>query len=410
MNNTKYWIWLSLAAGPGSSLPVRLMNRIGKDIKAIYEASSKEYCSVRSSKRQLNELCDKSLDEAERIIEWCKGKKVGILCYDDPEYPERLRSIPDPPIVLYYIGELYNLDSLLCIAGVGTRRMTRYGHDLAYSFCHDLSRAGAVIVSGLAAGIDTVCHRAALDAGGRTVAVIGCRINKVYPEENRDIMREIARKGLLLTEYHPFFKTQPSNFAKRNRIISGLCQGTVIYEADSASGSLITADYARKQGRRVFSLPGKVGDKGALGTNELIRDGATPITRSADILEEFTSLYDLDVSIRSLYDYSPVTVNNDSYMVLKKVRGNRPSSAESKAEQKPEVIFDRSSQERRTEVNITDPCEKEIYDRLSTDKATGLDELVIPGYDAASILTALTMLELSGYITAHPGNTYTKIN
>ena len=380
MDNKIYWIWLQLALGPASTMYNRLLEYFDNDLKKIYNADLKEYRAAGVTPKRIARLSDKSLDEAQRIIDWCKDKKVGILCYDDQRYPKRLKSIPDAPIVLYYIGELYNFDDMLCLGAVGTRKMSKYGHDTAYSFCYDLARQGAVVVSGLASGIDTTSHRAVLDAGGRTVAVIGCRINKVYPAENREIMREIARKGLLMTEYHPFFKTQSINFPQRNRIISGLCQGTIVFEADSRSGSLITARRARAQGRKVYALPGKIGEKGALGTNELIQDGATLITRVNDILCEYEYSYNLKLSDNRVFDYSPVENPSDSY--------GKP---------KNDKIMP-----------ITDGLQKQIYDMLSTDTPLSVELIKVPGYEFGEILSAITMLQLADYVIQHPGNTLTK--
>ena len=191
MKDRKYRVWLSLALGVATSAHQRLLPAFDNNIESIYRCSEDELKGIRLSPRQKSALLDKSTEEAERIISWCDNNNVKILCYDDEEYPSRLRQIPDSPTVLYYIGKLYRLDDMLCMACVGTRDMTRYGHDAAYAFCHDLAKSGAVVVSGLAAGIDTACHRAALDAGGKTVAVLGCRINKVYPMENRPLMVEI---------------------------------------------------------------------------------------------------------------------------------------------------------------------------------------------------------------------------
>ena len=380
MKNNIYWVWLAALAGPGSTLPRLLINHFGTDIEKIYNADDSEYKEAGLTPKRIATLRDKSLDLASQIVDWCNANKVKILTYEDIRYPNRLRSIPDWPAVLYYIGDLYDIDNELCVATVGTRRMTKYGHDTAYSFSYDLARAGAVVVSGLAAGIDTTCHRAALDSGGKTIAVIGTRINKVYPSENRDIMREIAKKCLLITEYHPFFETQAKNFPIRNRLISGLCNAVIVFEADKNSGSLITADYARKQDRRIFALPGKIGEEGSLGTNELIRDGSTMITRPLDIIQEYSNEYSLQYSDNRIFDYSPKKAKKDSF----------------KKKQKEEII------------PITDQLQKTIYGMLDTATPVYVEQLSLPGYQYSEIITAITMLELNGYVVSHPGNAYTK--
>ena len=409
MNNTKYWIWLSLALGVASSAPHRLLEAFNGDIGRLYSADENDLKSIRLTDRQYNALLNKSTDEAQRIIDWCSDNNVKILCYDDPVYPKRLAQIPDAPVVLYYIGELYHFDEMLCLAGVGTREMTRYGHDTAYTFCHDLARGGALIVSGLASGIDSVCHRAVLDAGGKTVAVLGVRINKVYPKSNRDLMVEIARKGLLITEFHPFYKTSPANFPKRNRIISGLCQGTIVFEADEGSGSLITARNALKQGRKVYALPGNIGNSGSAGTNALIADGAKIVMRSSDVIKEYMGIYPKLKNVDSFFDYTPKSRRTDSF--VSKPRSVRKANEEASVLSEPAKG---SVQEPKGSVTddfvpmvVLEKVEKEIYKRLSESEPASYDSLSI-GYSDAEVLSALTMLELKSLITVLPGNRFLK--
>lgn len=398
MNNKLYWIWLSLAVGVASSIPQKLLSEFG-NIKAIYEADKNEYKKIKLTEKRLTALSNKSLEEAELIYNWCENNNVGILCYDDKAYPGRLASIPDAPAVLYYIGELYDIDSMLCIAGVGTRSMTKYGHDTAYTFCYDLAKSGAVIVSGMAAGIDTACHRGALDAGGRTITVLGCRINKVYPYENRDLMVEIARKGLILTEYHPFSKTMPGNFPQRNRIISGLCQGTVVFEADTGSGSLITANHALKQGRKIYALPGKIGEDNSLGTNELIKNGAQITTSANDILDEYAYLYPKQITKTRVFDYSPTQKAFDSF--IEKKRKPKKEKNETK-----EILITKEPESLDT-LGLTD-TEKRIYEAMSFSEPMSSEQFMFSDIAFADVISSLTMLEIKGYIDPAPGGKYYK--
>ena len=193
--------------------------------------------------------------------------------------------------MLYYKGILRDLEQDVCVAEVGTRTMTEYGSRAAYSVAYDLAKAGVVVVSGMAKGVDGMAHRGALDGGGYTVAILGCGIDRVYPPEHADLMRQIMKNGVVLTEYKPFSEPKGAHFPLRNRIISGLSQGTVVIEAPRGSGALITARTALEQGRDVFALPGKVGEMTSIGTNELIRDGAHIVTSAADILLEYQPLY-----------------------------------------------------------------------------------------------------------------------
>jgi DNA processing protein len=220
---------------------------------------------------------------AEQELEKAKQDGVSIITADSPDYPERLRNTPDPPLFLYVKGNLDQGDS---IAVVGTRKPTAYGMSVAKRIAAELAEAGLTIVSGLARGIDTQAHRGALKAKGRTIAVLGSGIDVAYPPENRELMREITQAGAVVSE-NPF-GTQPEAgyFPARNRIISGLSRGTVIVEAAVDSGSLITAQYALEQNRKLFAIPGNIASPNSRGTHSLIRQGALLVEGGSDILRE----------------------------------------------------------------------------------------------------------------------------
>ena len=311
-DNRILWLWLSLICGPASSSAERLLDHFGS-VEAIYEADAEAYQMIPRLRSSLvKQLCNKELTEAGEVNAYCRNEGVGILTPDSPLYPARLARIQRRPMVLYYKGLLTDLEREVCIAAVGTRTMTEYGSRAAYSMAYDLAKAGAVVVSGMAKGVDGMAHRGALDGGGYTVAVLGCGIDRVYPAEHADLMRQIMKNGLVLTEYKPFTEPKGSNFPLRNRIISGLSQGTVVIEAPRGSGALITAQTALEQGRDVFALPGKVGEMSSIGTNELIRDGAHIVTCAADMLLEYQPLYAGKInlnnipSVRSVKFRSPI--------------------------------------------------------------------------------------------------------
>ncbi|MGO9244488.1 MAG: DNA-processing protein DprA, partial [Verrucomicrobiia bacterium] len=215
---------------------------------------------------------------------------VQIVTRDDPEYPKNLREVYDPPIILYVRGTLSERDAL-AIAVVGSRRTTLYGQDMARKLAYQLGRVGVTVVSGLARGIDTAAHTGALQAKGRTVAVIGCGIDIVYPAENEKLANEIIEKGGAVVTEFPFgVKPDKQNFPMRNRIISGWSLGTVVVEANLKSGALITANQAAEQGRQVFAVPGRADSILSRGTNKLIKDGAKLTEDAEDILGEFEYL------------------------------------------------------------------------------------------------------------------------
>ena len=221
-------------------------------------------------------------DEVARVEE----QGATFLTWENEAYPPRLRQIHSSPPLLYVKGEVRPEDEW-AVAVVGTRRATSYGRQLVEEIAGDLARSGITVVSGLARGIDSLAHRAALRAGGRTIAVLGSGIDIIYPSEHRDLASKVVERGALLTEYALGTKPEAGNFPARNRIISGLSLGTLVVEAGKRSGALITADYALEQGREVFALPGSVSSEKSQGTNRLIQEGAAKLVMSVeDILEE----------------------------------------------------------------------------------------------------------------------------
>lgn len=209
-------------------------------------------------------------------------KKIKI---GDPDYPELLNYISNPPKTLYYAGDI-TLASKPAIAVVGARKATPYGKWAAFGLAKKLSEYGIVVVSGMAFGIDSQAHKGAVENDGRTIAVLGCGVDICYPESNRVLREKILEAGLILSEYEPGAQPLPYRFPMRNRIISGLCIGTVIVEAGLNSGSLITAECAAEQGRNIYALPGNINSMYSFGTNKLIKDGATPLTVFDDIIDE----------------------------------------------------------------------------------------------------------------------------
>jgi DNA processing protein len=203
-------------------------------------------------------------------------------------YPPLLRAIPDPPAVLWLRGDV--LPELLerpAVAIVGARACSSYGRSVSRTLGRELAAAGLVVVSGMARGIDSEAHRGALDAGGVTVAVLGCGIDRDYPAANRDLARRIVEQGLIVSEYEAGVEPAPWRFPARNRIIAGLCMATVVIEARERSGALITADFALEDGREVMVVPGEITSAVSAGSNALLRLGATPVTAAADVLEAY---------------------------------------------------------------------------------------------------------------------------
>ncbi len=439
-DNRILWLWLSLACGPASAAAEALLDVFGS-VEAVYEADEEDYGEVPELRSALVEkLLNKDLTEAREINAYCLNEGVGILTYESPLYPARLGRIQRRPIVLYYKGILKDLENEVCIAAVGTRTMTEYGSRVAYSTAYELAKAGAVVVSGMAKGVDGMAHRGALDAGGYTVAVLGCGIDRVYPAEHADLMAQIVKNGLVITEYKPFTEPKGKHFPLRNRIISGLSQATLVVEAPAGSGALITARTALEQGREVFALPGKVGEMNSVGTNELIRDGARIVTSAADILLEYQPLYEGKInlnrisSLRSIKFRSPVrqAAAPEPFIVTdrrivdvieeavaaseERIEEADTPRSEPKKKKKPSLFGKKKKEpEVRTEAPPPPPKDyssypekqKKILTVLADQGRQTSDRIVNQtGLSVGDVLAELTMLEIGGEIEALPGGLY----
>ena len=284
-----HYIWLSLACGFASAA--------ARELISAYHGAGAVYAEEDfSSRTDLSEplrkrLSEKDLSDAQEIYKACREKGIGILTYESDLYPSRLRTLTNPPAVLYYRGRITNLDCEPCVAVVGTRSVSRYGEEVTDWFGYELAKSGAFVVSGLAKGADGIAHRAALRAGGNTVAVLGTAIDRVYPLQNEGRFSEIESKGLILSEYYPGCITGGASFPERNRIISGISMCTVVTEAGMTSGALITARSAIAQNRDVYAVPGSILVPGSDGTNHLIRGGVECVTCPAQVLEKYASYY-----------------------------------------------------------------------------------------------------------------------
>jgi len=281
----RYYVGFNLVRGIGPARLRMLIDAFG-DVERAWHAPADALYRVGLDRRSLENLLEtRARVDLDREVRRVAAVGAHILTWEDEGYPKLLAEIPDPPPVLYVRGELKPEDAW-AVAVVGTRRASTYGREVTRRLVSVLAQSGVTIVSGLARGVDAVAHQTALEAGGRTIAVLGCGIDLVYPPEHRELARRIAAQGALVSEYPLGTQPEPGNFPPRNRIISGLSLGVVITEAGRDSGALITADYAAEQGRDVFAVPGSILSAGCAGTNRLIQDGAKPVLDAADILQE----------------------------------------------------------------------------------------------------------------------------
>jgi DNA processing protein len=285
MDDRRFWLAFNKVTGVGPVRMQRLLDYFG-DLGSAWTATPAELADAGLDARVVGQVLAlrRTLDLA---AEMGRLERAGVhlLTWADDAYPARLRAIDTAPPVLYVRGELTPADEV-AVAIVGTRRVTPYGREVAHQLASGLAAAGVTVVSGLALGVDTVAHRAALEAGGRTLAVLGSGVDVIYPPQNRDLAAQIGAegRGALLSDYALGATPEAANFPPRNRIISGLARGVVIVEADTKSGAMITAGFALDQGREVFAVPGSILSRHSDGPNGLLKQGATPVTGVDDIL------------------------------------------------------------------------------------------------------------------------------
>lgn len=270
----------------GHTKMTALINYFGDAVRA-YEATAKELLATGlvSPGKCAKIIADRSKTYPKELETFCHKNQVNLLTLEDENYPMLLKNIQNPPTVLYVRGFLTNSDKVLSI--VGSRKASSYGLKVAETFAQDLALAGLTIVSGGARGIDTAAHCGTLKACGKTIAVFGCGIDRVYPYENTKLFEQISENGALVTEFPPGTQPLPTNFPARNRIINGLSQGTLVVEAAKKSGAMITAEFAMDEGRDVYCVPGNIFTSTSAGPNSLIKDGAKLVDRPEDILEDF---------------------------------------------------------------------------------------------------------------------------
>ena len=301
-----YWLWLTGHFGTDAAKLLPLISDYGS-VKALYEATEYDVASATVKK-----LSEKNLSWAEKTYEACLNKGIGIITYEDEDYPSMLKNIYMPPLVLYTRGKVPDWNKGLYIGVVGTRRATEYGIRATRDICTDLSKSGVTIVSGFAKGIDASALRSAIDAGGMRVSVLGAGIDVAYPAGHTALYKKVLEHGFIMTEYPPETKPSKWTFPKRNRIIAGLCRGVLVIEAPEKSGALITARLAADEGRDVFAVPGNIDTKNAKGVNKIIKEGAFPVTQASDILDEYP-----DFSPKVIKQEKPqITVSRDEDFVL----------------------------------------------------------------------------------------------
>lgn len=391
LENDIYWIWIQKALGFGSK-KIKSIIEDFKTAKEFFDAGEKEWRFMGCfTPREINKLSTIKLSDCEEIIKKVESLGQKIITPEHKLYPEKLKSIYNPPCVLYYKGVFPCVDDSICISIVGTRNASLKGMNMAFDFAFNLAKFEAIIISGGAKGIDSAAHRGALKALGKTMCVLGCGLNYNYLKENEDMRNSIIKNGTLLSEFPPDTPAFPRNFPMRNRIISALSNGTLIVEAGPKSGSLITANLAMEQGRDVFAIPGDIESMNYVGANNLIKDGAIMVTCIDDIWREYINIDNLK-SMVSKYKY--VEKTNTEFLESENTENNN------KIQQQPNKIG--------LPENISEISRK-VYEILDLQP----QHVDVISYKAKvstkDTLRALTELELLGLISGCSGRRY-KLN
>ncbi len=388
MAGLKYWVWLSECEGLSLRSKLLLLEHFASP-EDIYLADAEEYLLVEGlGKAQAEKLADKSMARVDEIMGACREKGIRIVTMQDAEYPTRLRNIFDPPCLLYVRGELPSFDEEVALAMVGTRSATPYGIETAEKLGFEIASQGALIVSGGADGIDSAAHRGALRAGGTTVAVLGGGVDVPYPAKNEYLFRDIAARGALISEYPPGTRPIGAHFPVRNRILSGLCLGTIVVEAPEKSGALITAELALEQGRDLFAVPGPIDAPASRGCNRLLSENAFVAMDSESVLREYRAMYPHKLRARSVE--LPKTLGRE-----------RPEQREAQPEEEALPVLDL----RNGPNGLTD--DQLVLVRALRDGAQQVDDLIeLTEIPTRRVLSALTVLEIDGYVAQSSGKVF----
>lgn len=389
MSALKYWLWLTELSGLKNQTRLALLRHFATPEDVFYADAGEILLTEGMTRQQAAILEDHKLDIADKILADCQRLGIRILTMQDAEYPGRLKNIYDPPCLLYVKGRLPAFDEEAAVAVVGTRDCTPYGISCAEKLGYGLTSGGAVVVSGLAKGIDAAATRGALRAGGVTVGVVGNGLDVRYPYENRYLYEDVAAAGVLLSEYPPGADSAKQHFPARNRIMSGLSVATLVVEAPAVSGALITAETANEQGRDVFAVPGPIDAPTSVGCNRLIRDGAGLVMDAWDILQEYKARF-------------PDKLRQDGAREVPKVLGYQARQKEEPKPVPPTVSLTHSK------VSLTDD-QIALMQLLSDEEPILVDDLIEQtGIPTRRVLSALTLLELDNFVRQHSGKRYTR--
>ncbi len=426
----EYWLWLANRPNIREGNALKLVELFG-DVRSLFLASRSD-CIERGirNNKVLDSLADKSMEGVMQILKTCHMRGIHVLSYGDKGYPERLRNISDPPLILYYLGIFPDFDNEAVIGIVGTRKATVYGCHQARQIGFHAARCGGLIVSGMAPGIDITAMMGAFEATNRAVGVLGCGVDIGYPSATQYARKQLERTGCLISEYPPGTRPTKFSFPKRNRIISGLSCGVVVVEAGERSGALITARHALEQGRDVFAVPGNVNSPQSAGANQLLASGAIAVRCGWDVMKEYEHLFPGKVhhwqgGIDWVKEYAAYSgLPKDSPILAQALHLSVDSPIMSpEISKRSDHTVDKLMQttyieDKRQKVSQALPQEPVMPEGLSPDEQAvwktlsserkHVDEIINQsGVGTSGVLAALTLLEVKGLVVRHPGKFYT---
>lgn len=413
MEEIRCLLWLVMVFGAGSPRIWKALHRYGSPQKAVEVLQKPESdAALHLPEHTLRRIRQTGEAQVEEMLARCEKLRLSILWYGDEAYPPQLLSIVNPPVLLFYQGDSSLLQEHLLLTIVGTRNPSPYSLQVEKTICHDLVQMGFVPVTGYAVGIDITANRCALEADKPSIALMGCGLDVAYPQPHANLKYEIARRGLILSEFLPGTSPAPSNFPLRNRVLSGLSMGTFVIQAPARSGALITAENAMEQGRDVFCIPpADIFDKRYMGVIKYLRDGAIPVFDSRDIVYEYYTSHAHMIGASALYDEtreksesSVMTLGESDAVQQPSRRKQRPPEPEIPEETEPDPAIDPMPEEE------LEGLTGEILSLLQRQRVMHMDQIAAElEVSMEELTTTLTELELYGKLERLPGKQFRRM-
>lgn len=413
MEEIRCLLWLVMVFGAGSPRIWKALHRYGSPQKAVEVLQKPESdAALHLPEHTLRRIRQTGEAQVEEMLARCEKLRLSILWYGDEAYPPQLLSIVNPPVLLFYQGDSSLLQEHLLLTIVGTRNPSPYSLQVEKTICHDLVQMGFVPVTGYAVGIDITANRCALEADKPSIALMGCGLDVAYPQPHANLKYEIARRGLILSEFLPGTSPAPSNFPLRNRVLSGLSMGTFVIQAPARSGALITAENAMEQGRDVFCIPpADIFDKRYMGVIKYLRDGAIPVFDSRDIVYEYYTSHAHMIGASALYDEtreksesSVMTLGESDAVQQPGRRKQRPPEPEIPEETEPDPAIDPMPEEE------LEGLAGEILSLLQRQHVMHMDQIAAElEVSMEELTTTLTELELYGKLERLPGKQFRRM-